>query len=83
MWKYISIDGRYFYCVLRRIRRQSAGKKITNVFVEFDYFTEAATVGILQKGVFKNFAIFTGKHPYWSLVAGLQFCNFIKKRLQH
>ena len=62
----------------RRIRRQSARKKTANVFVEFDCFTETATVGILQKGVFKNFAIFTGKHPYW-----IQFCNFIKKRLQH
>ena len=36
--------------------------------------------------VLKNFAIFTGKHLCGSLfnkVAGLQACNFIKKRLQH
>ena len=33
-----------------------------------------------RKGVFKNFANFTGKHLCWSL---LQACNFIKKRLQH
>ena len=31
-----------------------------------------------KKAVFKNFAIFTGKHLPWSLKA----CNFIKKRLQ-
>ena len=35
--------------------------------------------------VLKNFAIFTGKHLLESVlkVAGLQACNFIKKRLQH
>ena len=31
-----------------------------------------------EKNVFKNFAIFTGKHLCWSL-----FFNFIKKKLQH
>ena len=30
-------------------------------------------------GVLKNFANFTGKHLYWSLI----LINFIKKRLQH
>ena len=38
-------------------------------------------------GVLKNFAIFTGKPLCLSLIfnkiAGLQPCNFIKKRLQH
>ena len=34
----------------------------------------------VKKSVLKNFANFTGKHLYWSL---LQVCNFIKKRLQH
>ena len=36
-----------------------------------------------KKGVLKNFANFTWKHLWWSLfnnVAGLQDCNFIKKR---
>ena len=40
-----------------------------------------------KKAVLKYFAIFTGKYLCWSLFfnkyAGLQFCNFIKKRLQH
>ena len=40
-----------------------------------------------KKTVLKEFAIFTGKHLCWSLFfnksAGLQACNFIKKRLQH
>ena len=39
-----------------------------------------------KKGVLKNFANFTGKHLCWSLftkVAGLQTCNFIKKRPQN
>ena len=35
-----------------------------------------------KKGVLKNVAIFTGKYLCWSLFAGLQVCNFIKKRLQ-
>ena len=38
-------------------------------------------------GALKNFAIFTGKHPYWSLFfinfVGLETCTFIIKRLQH
>ena len=40
-----------------------------------------------KKAVLKNFAIFTGKRLCWSLYfnenAGLQSCNFIKKRLRH
>ena len=39
-----------------------------------------------KTGFPKNFVLFTGKHPCWSLfnkVAGLQGCNFIKKRFQH
>ena len=35
-----------------------------------------------KRGALKNFAIFTGKHLYWSLFADLQVSNFIKKRLQ-
>ena len=35
-----------------------------------------------KKGVLKNFAILTWKHLCWSLFAGLQVCNYIKKRLQ-
>ena len=35
-----------------------------------------------KKGVLKYFAIFTWKHLCWSLFAGLQACNFIK-RLRH
>ena len=41
---------------------------------------------VLQSSVLKRFAIFSGKHLRWSLFfnedAGLQTCNFIKKRLQ-
>ena len=41
----------------------------------------------MQKAVLKNFAIFTGKQLFWSLlfnkVPNLQACNFIKMRLQH
>ena len=40
-----------------------------------------------KKAVLKNFAIFTEKHPCWSLFlnkkSGLQSWNFIKTRLQH
>ena len=40
-----------------------------------------------KKTVLKNLLIFTEKHLEWSLFfnknAGLQGCNFIKKRLQH
>ena len=34
----------------------------------------------VKKGILKNFANFTGKHLFSSL---LQACNFIKKKLQH
>ena len=37
-------------------------------------------VFFVNKGVYKNFANFTGKPLCWSL---LQACNFIKKRLHH
>ena len=41
----------------------------------------------IKKTLLKNFAMFTGKHLCWNLCfnknAGLQTCNFIKKRLQH
>ena len=40
-----------------------------------------------KKAVFKNLAIFIGKQLCWRLLfnknAGLQACNFIKKKLQH
>ena len=40
-----------------------------------------------KKAVFRNFAIFTGKHLCWSLffkkLAFCQACNFTKKRLQY
>ena len=40
-----------------------------------------------KNAVLKNFAIFTEKQLFWSLFlnrnTGLQYCNFIKKRLQH
>ena len=40
----------------------------------------------VKKYVLKDFTIFTGKYMCWSLfnkVAGLQVCNFFKKKLQH
>ena len=40
----------------------------------------------VEKGVYKNFANFTGKNLFWSLFLIKfqgQACNFIKKRLQH
>ena len=40
-----------------------------------------------KKALLKNFPIFTGKTPalesLFNKVAGVQACNFIKKRLQH
>ena len=50
-------------------------------------FSEAASEGVLYKGVFKNLAKFTGKHLHWSLFfnknAGLRSESLLKKRLQH
>ena len=50
-------------------------------------FLEAATARVLHvffnKGILKNYAIFTGKHLCWSLFFLMfQACNFIKKSLQ-
>ena len=52
---------------------------------------QASTEVFREKGVLKNFAIFTGKHLCWSLNliklrpsgSCLRDCNFVKKRLQH
>ena len=52
---------------------------------------QASTEVFCEKGVLKNFAIFTGKHLCWSLNliklrpsgSCLRDCNFVKKRLQH
>ena len=64
---------------LRRIDVNLWEKKLTNIFVEFIILQKQPT------GAFCKiyFPIFTENHLCWSLFAGLQFCNFIKKRLQH
>ena len=62
-----TIDRRYFYCVFTT-HMTSICEKITNIFVEFHHFTEAATGVFCKKGEY--FAIFTRKHLCWSLFAG-------------
>ena len=40
-------------------------------------YVETGTGGLLKNAVFKNFAMFTRKHPCWSLfLTKLQACNF-------
>ena len=50
-------------------------------------FRSSPSQMFFKKGVLKNFVNFSGKHLCWSLffniVAGIQTCYFIKKRLQH
>ena len=36
----------------------------------------------VKKGDLKSFASFTGKYLWWSVVANIQACNFVTKRLQ-
>ena len=51
-WKYpyISIERRYFYCIFTTHMTWICGKKkLTNILVEYHYFTEAATGWVLQK----------------------------------
>ena len=50
--------------------------KYTNITEKWSNLLEV----LCEKGVLKNFAIFTGAHLWW---AGLQVCNFTKKKLQH
>ena len=59
-------------------------KELKNgVKVDLD-LTEAATGGNLQKkGVLRNFAKFTGKHPCQSLLFRLRPTTLLKKRLWH
>ena len=57
------------------------------MFFQYVYFQKQSFGYVLQIGVLKNFANFTGKHLCWSLFliklqAGLKSCNFIKKRIQ-
>ena len=81
--KYISIDQRYFYCVFTTHRTSSVRKKVNKYVCRISSFYRSSHRRCsARKGIFKNFAIFTGKHLCWSLFAGLQVCNFIKKRLQ-
>ena len=58
----------------------------THVLLYFYNETRSSHQRCSIKAVLKNFAIFTRKHLCWNLffnkVAGLQACNFIKKRLQ-
>ena len=57
---------------IQTIHMQSPGRATARVLHVF-----------FNKGILKNYAIFTGKHLCWSLfLMKLQACNFIKKRLQ-
>ena len=48
---------------------------------------EAATRGVLEKGILENFTKFTGKHLcqglFFNKVVGLRPANLLKKRLWH
>ena len=47
--EYISIDRRYFYRVFTKYMTSICEKKIIKCLIEFHYFTEAATEGVLQR----------------------------------
>ena len=49
VWRYFCCVFRYFYCVFFFMWRQSVRKMLTNDFVVFHHFTEAATEDALQK----------------------------------
>ena len=54
-YPYILIELRYFYCVFTTHMTSICGEKeLTNIFVEFDYFTEAATGWVLHKRCSKD-----------------------------
>ena len=72
---------RYFYCVFATHITSICEKKSLQISLENFIIIQKAEE-FCKRGVLKNFAIFTGKHLYWSLFADLQVCNFIKKRLQ-
>ena len=68
------------FCVSKDVQRILSSLKFSEKCNE--------QLGVLQqKANLKNFATFTAKNLSWSLFfntsAGLQVCNFIKKRLQH
>ena len=65
------------YLLKKQMYQASATDVLLRIY-EFFKTAEAADGGV-QKGVHRNFAIFTGKSLCWSL---LQACKFIK-RLQH
>ena len=79
-WKYISIDGKFFYCVFCDAYDVNLRQKCLSII---SLFYRNSHRRDSTKNILKNFAIITGKYLRWNLIAGLQFCNFMKKRLQH
>ena len=70
----------FLWCIWHQSVRKNVNKYLCRIlsFYRCSYRRHSA------KQVFlKFFAIFTGKHLCWSLFAGIQACNFNKKRQQH
>ena len=81
--KYISIDRRYFYCAFTTHVTSICDKKSLQLSLQnFIILQKQPPEVFCKKGVLKIFSIFTRKHLCRSLFAGLQVCNFIKKRFQ-
>ena len=54
-------------------------KKLTNIFVEFHHFTEAATGGVLQKRCSRKFCNIHRKTPVLEPLCGLSSLQFYQK----
>ena len=65
-----------------------SGNKINHVLCNlFSLYSEAATEGVLQRKLFLKISQYSHGTPvlgsHFDKAAGLQLCNFIKKRFQH
>ena len=77
-------DRIYFYSVFTTHMTSICEKKVDKYLCRISSSYRSSHRRCSGKKVFlKIFAIFTGKNVCWNLFAGLQVCNFMKKRLQH
>ena len=75
----------FFYQFFHRV---TCFKTIFSFISRYSILSPEAIIGDASKeGLLENFRNFRGKHLCWSLlfnkVAGLQACNFFKRRFQH
>ena len=74
-----SLMSTFSFCINPWLKKKTRGIKWINRLT----WRSSCSQMIFKKGILKSFAIFIGKHLFWSLFLIKLACNFIEKRLQH